>query len=79
MNLASVVVGDEVCVVVGKWQETPRYSLHRIAKCGAKMIVLEDGRQFSRATGRITKLDDHPFADIVELTDDIRASIKGGR
>lgn len=75
MNLSGLKPGDEVAVRNGKWHDSPRYELATVARVTKNSVVISDGRHFGMKTGDIIRDKDQLSADVVELTDDIRAKI----
>ena len=79
MTLDNIAVGDTVCVRTRRWHPMPQYTLCRVARINGYAFVLEDGRSFSKRTGRMTNHDTPHNADVVEATEAIMAQIQGGR
>lgn len=80
MNASHLEAGDLVCVRTHRWSDSPHYELGRVAKRTKTSVTLEDGRVFSLNQGRLeVKAMDYEFdADLVELTDELRAKLERG-
>ena len=74
--LRGLRAGDVVAVRTRRWYDPPSYGRGVVLRQNRGSLTLEDGRVFGHGSGRAEVGAYEPDADIVAMTDEIRAMIE---